>query len=84
MIFRPFYDVDTGCAAYVFGCGGLGVCAVVDPRAEDVDAYAAFAASKGMRITRDAFVAALADVPPKPAEMARRLRANQGREAAAR
>ena len=30
MIFRPFYYFETGCAAYLFGCGGLGKCAVVD------------------------------------------------------
>ena len=51
MIFRPYYYFDLGCAAYLFGCGTLGRCAVVDPRADDVDAYPAFAASKGMRIT---------------------------------
>jgi hydroxyacylglutathione hydrolase len=51
MIFRPYYDFETGCAAYLFGCGGLGKCAVVDAHEEDVDAYIAFAASKGMRIT---------------------------------
>jgi hydroxyacylglutathione hydrolase len=51
MIFRPYYSYDRGCAAYVFGCGTLGLCAVVDPRIEDVDAYATFASSKGMRIT---------------------------------
>ncbi|HTJ81485.1 MAG TPA: MBL fold metallo-hydrolase [Polyangiaceae bacterium] len=51
MIFRPYYYFETGCAAYVFGCGGLGKCAVVDPQARDVDAYIAFAAEKGMRIT---------------------------------
>jgi hydroxyacylglutathione hydrolase len=51
MIFRPFHYFDTGCAAYVFGCGGLGKCAVVDAHEEDVDTYAEFAASKGMRIT---------------------------------
>ncbi len=51
MIFRPYYYFDTGCAAYVFGCGGLGVCAVVDAQEHDVDAYVAFAESKGMRIT---------------------------------
>jgi hydroxyacylglutathione hydrolase len=52
MILRPYYYDDHGCAAYVFGCGGLGRCAVVDARMEDVDTYAAFAASKDMRITR--------------------------------
>jgi glyoxylase-like metal-dependent hydrolase (beta-lactamase superfamily II) len=51
MIFRPFYYFDTGCAAYVLGCGSLGKCAVVDPQERDVDAYVAFAASKGMRMT---------------------------------
>lgn len=51
MIFRPYYYFKTGCAAYLFGCGGLGKCAVVDAHEEDLDAYAAFAASKGMRIT---------------------------------
>jgi glyoxylase-like metal-dependent hydrolase (beta-lactamase superfamily II) len=51
MIFRPFYYFDTGCAAYVFGCGGVGVGAVVDPQERDVDTYLAFAQSKGLRIT---------------------------------
>ncbi len=51
MIFRPFYYYDRGCAAYLLGCGTLGVCAVVDPRADDVDAYEAFAGAKKMRIT---------------------------------
>ncbi len=48
MIFRPYYCDDHGCAAYVFGCGTLGVCAVVDARIEDVERYRAFATSKGM------------------------------------
>src|SRR5713101_3337991 len=51
MIFRPFYYDDKGCAAYLLGCGTLGTCAVVDPRADDVDAYVAFAGAKKMRIT---------------------------------
>lgn len=51
MIFKPFYYFETGCAAYLFGCGGLGKCAVVDAHEQDIDAYAAFAASKGMHIT---------------------------------
>jgi glyoxylase-like metal-dependent hydrolase (beta-lactamase superfamily II) len=51
MIFRPYYYFDLGCAAYLYGCGTIGRCAVVDPRTDDVDAYQAFAASKGMRIT---------------------------------
>jgi glyoxylase-like metal-dependent hydrolase (beta-lactamase superfamily II) len=51
MIFRPFYDFGTGCAAYLFGCGTLGKCAVVDPKEGDNDQFARFAESKGMRIT---------------------------------
>jgi glyoxylase-like metal-dependent hydrolase (beta-lactamase superfamily II) len=51
MIFRPYYYFDLGCAAYLFGCGTLGRCAVVDARVDDVEAYGAFAASKRMRIT---------------------------------
>jgi hydroxyacylglutathione hydrolase len=51
MIFRPYYYYDHGCAAYLFGCGTLGQCAVVDARIDDVEAYATFATSKGMRIT---------------------------------
>jgi len=51
MIFKPYYYFETGCAAYLFGCGSLGKCAVVDAHEEDVDTYQAFAASKGMRIT---------------------------------
>jgi glyoxylase-like metal-dependent hydrolase (beta-lactamase superfamily II) len=52
MIFRPFYYYDLGCAAYLLGCGTIGTCAVVDPRADDVDAYLAFADAKKMRITQ--------------------------------
>ncbi len=51
MIFKPYYYFETGCAAYLFGCGSLGKCAVVDAHERDVEAYAAFAQSKGMRIT---------------------------------
>ncbi|MBA3457321.1 MAG: MBL fold metallo-hydrolase, partial [Deltaproteobacteria bacterium] len=50
MIFRPFYRFETGCAAYVVGCGGQGICCVVDPHEDDVDAYMKFAAGKAMRI----------------------------------
>jgi hydroxyacylglutathione hydrolase len=51
MIFKPYYSFGTGCAGYLFGCGTLGKCAVVDAREEELAEYAAFAASKGMRIT---------------------------------
>jgi len=51
VIFKPYYYFETGCATYLFGCGSLGKCAVVDAHQEDIDAYAEFAVSKGMRIT---------------------------------
>jgi len=51
VIFRPFYRFETGCAAYVFGCGSKGLGCVVDPHESDVGAYVEFATSKGMRIT---------------------------------
>jgi hydroxyacylglutathione hydrolase len=50
VIFQPFFYPATGCASYLVGCGGEGVCAVIDPRVENVDAYAAAAAAKEMRI----------------------------------
>jgi glyoxylase-like metal-dependent hydrolase (beta-lactamase superfamily II) len=51
MIFKPYYHFETGCAGYLFGCGTLGRCAVVDVREEDVDDAQAFATAKGMTIT---------------------------------
>ncbi len=51
MIFKPFYYFDTGCAAYVFGCGTVGKGAVVDPQERDLDAYVAFAEAKRLKIT---------------------------------
>ena len=52
MIFRPFYYDDLGCASYLFGCGTLGSCAVVDPRGDDIESYVTFARDKKMRITQ--------------------------------
>jgi hydroxyacylglutathione hydrolase len=51
LIFRPIFDFEHGCAAYLFGCGGHGLCAVVDARQPEVDEYITFAHDKGMRIT---------------------------------
>lgn len=51
MIFRPYHHFETGCAAYLFGCGGEGKCAVVDAHEKDIDEYARFAEAKRMRIT---------------------------------
>jgi hydroxyacylglutathione hydrolase len=50
MHFLPFFKPATGCAGYLVGCGGQGIAAAIDPRLEDVDAYADAAASKGMTI----------------------------------
>ena len=50
MIFQPFFVPATGCASYLVGCAGHGICAVIDPRAEDVDGYLAAAAARGMRV----------------------------------
>src|SRR5262245_45953421 len=51
MIFQPFYYPRTGCAAYLFGCGTVGQCAVVDPQGSDVESYLELAKAKSMRIT---------------------------------
>ena len=50
MIFRAFYT-STGCASYLFGCGTLAKCAVVDPQADLVDRYLEEAQRAGMKIT---------------------------------
>ncbi|UJR82947.1 Hypothetical protein I5071_50120 [Sandaracinus amylolyticus] len=76
MIFRPFLRFDTGCASYVLGCGGLGRCAVVDPRADDLDEYVAFAESKGMRITHVIDTHVHADHASGGPELARRTGAH--------
>ena len=72
MIFRPFYYYDLGCAAYLLGCGTLGKCAVVDARADDVDAYVAFGGAKGMAITHVIDTHVHADHRSGGADLARR------------
>jgi hydroxyacylglutathione hydrolase len=49
VIFRQFLHTDPAAASYLFGCGGQGVCAIVDP-VEGVDQYVRAAASLQMRI----------------------------------
>ena len=73
MIFRPYYYFDLGCAAYLFGCGTLGKGTVVDARADDVDAYIAFAASKGLRLTHVIDTHVHADHRSGGRELARRV-----------
>ena len=72
MIFRPFYHFDTGCAAYLFGCGTLGRCAVVDAREEDLDVHIDFARSKDMHITHVIDTHVHADHRSGGVELARR------------
>lgn len=50
MILRQFLDTEpTVVASYLLGCGGQGICAVVDPT-EDIPRYQDAADSLGMRI----------------------------------
>jgi glyoxylase-like metal-dependent hydrolase (beta-lactamase superfamily II) len=76
MILRPYYYDDLGCAAYLFGCGSVGRCAVVDARADDVEAYVTFANSKGMRITHVIDTHVHADHRSGGPELARRAGAS--------
>jgi len=80
MIFKPYYYFETGCAAYLFGGGGLGKYAVVDAHEEGVDADAAFAASKDTRITHVIDKHVDADHRSGGLAMEQILRVNQGRE----
>ena len=73
MIFRPYDDYDRGCAAYVFGCGTLGKGAVVDARADDIDAYIEFADAKGLRLTHVIDTHVHADHRSGGPELARRV-----------
>jgi hydroxyacylglutathione hydrolase len=73
MIFRPYYYDDLGCAAYVFGCGTMGKGAVVDARADDLDAYAEFANAKGLRLTHVIDTHVHADHRSGGPELARRV-----------
>lgn len=83
MILKPYHYYETGCAAYLFGCGGLGVCAVVDPHEEDVDAYIAFAAQKQMRITHVVDTHVHADHRSGGASLAAKVGAQYGLHASA-
>jgi hydroxyacylglutathione hydrolase len=49
MIFRQYLDINPIAASYLFGCGGKGVAAVVDPLG-DVDRYLRDAERLGMAI----------------------------------
>jgi glyoxylase-like metal-dependent hydrolase (beta-lactamase superfamily II) len=73
MIFKPYYYFETGCAAYLFGCGSLGKCAVVDAHERDIPAYEDFAASKDMRITHVIDTHVHADHRSGGPELARRV-----------
>ena len=49
MIFRQYLDINPVAASYLFGCGGKGVAAVVDPLG-DPDRYLSDATRLGMAI----------------------------------
>lgn len=76
MIFKPYYYFETGCAAYLLGCGSLGKCAVVDAHEQDVDAYIEFATSKGMKITHVIDTHIHADHKSAGRELAKRVDAS--------
>jgi hydroxyacylglutathione hydrolase len=84
MIFKPYYYFETGCAAYLVGCGSLGsVCgAGMSGKPSSTIAFEK-RWNPLLSKSRTEFVAALSDVPPKPASMEQILRINQGREAVA-
>lgn len=50
MIFRQFLHHSPIAASYLFGCGGQGRCAVVDP-VDQIDAYVTASNDTGMQIT---------------------------------
>ena len=51
MIFVQMLQEQTGCAAYLVGCGSAGTCAVVDPQVGP-EPYLRAAADRGLRIAR--------------------------------
>ncbi|MBK9259897.1 MAG: hypothetical protein IPM54_08685 [Polyangiaceae bacterium] len=66
MIFKPYDDFETGCPAYLVG-------------------YSSTIASERrwnplLSMSREEFIEAVSDVPPKPAAMEQILRINQGRK----
>jgi glyoxylase-like metal-dependent hydrolase (beta-lactamase superfamily II) len=78
MICRPYYYFDLGCAAHLFGCGTLGKGAVVDARADDIDAYLTFAVAKNLRLTHVIDTHVHADHRAGGPELARRTGAQYG------
>ena len=50
MYFKQIVKEDLGCASYIVGCTGAGVCAVVDPRLDMVDEILELTSVKGMRV----------------------------------
>jgi glyoxylase-like metal-dependent hydrolase (beta-lactamase superfamily II) len=94
MIFRPFFDFEHGCAAYLFGCGGHGLCAVVDAREPEVEntrvrvlhtpGHTPESISlvvtdlQALSLERDAFVDALGVATAKPLDSEAVLEFNRG------
>lgn len=51
MYFKQLVREDLGCASYIVGCAGAGVCAVVDPRLDMVDEILALTSARGLRVS---------------------------------
>ena len=51
MVFRQFLHASPVAASYLFGCGGQGLCVVVDP-VQDIDLYRQVSHDTGMRIAQ--------------------------------
>jgi glyoxylase-like metal-dependent hydrolase (beta-lactamase superfamily II)/rhodanese-related sulfurtransferase len=48
--FKQLVREDLGCASYIVGCTGAGVCAVVDPRLDMVDDILALTSAKALHV----------------------------------
>lgn len=84
MIFKPFQDDATGCAAYLFGGVGVGVCAVVDPQEQEGKPMTTLTYEKPhnprLALGAEDVVARLSELlPPKPAALQDILPYNQER-----
>jgi glyoxylase-like metal-dependent hydrolase (beta-lactamase superfamily II)/rhodanese-related sulfurtransferase len=50
MYFKQLVREDLGCASYIVGCTGAGICAVVDPRLDMVDEILALTSARGLQV----------------------------------
>src|SRR5258708_15636222 len=50
MYFKQLVKEDLGCASYIVGCPGAGLCAVIDPRLDMVDEILELTTARGLQI----------------------------------